>query len=136
MTRPETGSLIARCENLGREIQRFLDEREQATAASPERSAATKRPLETQALADETRTIWATTFSSKALELLRDLQEAGLGDRLIPASGPRPDAHSAEKWQAASEARDFLRTGWVNETGMAHLARYFRLAAERLRDHG
>jgi hypothetical protein len=78
--------------------------------------------------------VWARRFSSRALSLLRDLREAGLDEQYLPESSPDPDPHSAEKWQAASEARDFLRTGWVDEIGMAHVARYFRLAADRLRE--
>lgn len=83
--------------------------------------------------ANDTQALWARTFSSSALSLLRDLREAGLADQYLPESSAHPDPHSAERWQAASETRDFLRTGWVDETGMAHLARYFRLAADRLR---
>ncbi|MDQ4131181.1 MAG: hypothetical protein M3133_09385 [Actinomycetota bacterium] len=136
MKRPETASLIDRCDGLGQEIERFLEERKQVTGASPERSARNERRLETRARAHETRAMWATKLSFKALAMLRDLRDAGLDERLVPESGPHPDAHSAERWQAASEARDFLRTGWVDELGMAHLARYFRLVADRLREQG
>ncbi len=80
--------------------------------------------------------MWGTTFSSTALALLESLREAGVDERDVSESAPHPDAHSAEKWQAASEARDFLRTGSVDEIGMSHLARYFRLAADRLRERG
>ncbi len=115
MERRDTGNLIDRCDGLAREIERLL---------------------ETRAGADETRAGWESTLSSSALTLLRELREAGLDDRYVPAAGPRPDPHSAENWQAASEARDFLRTAVVDERGMAHLARYLRLAADRLRRDG
>ncbi len=120
MSRPEVVSLIHRCDHLGREIERFLDERDHGTASSAD--------------VDDTQAMWATSFSSSALALLRDLREAGLHEQYLPESGPHPDPYSAEKWQAASEARDFLRTGWVDAIGMAHLARYFRVAADRLRE--
>ncbi len=133
MNRRETGRLIRRCEHLGQEIEKLLDERQRATRPRVERSPGKGRRLETRAHADQTGGVWASTLSM-ALVLLRDLREAGLEDRYLAESGPHPDPHSAEKWQAASEARDFLRTGWVDAIGIAHLARYFRLAAERLRE--
>lgn len=132
--RPDIGSLIHRCDHLGQEIERFIGERERPAGSWVETSPGTEGRRELQAHANETQTKWAATFSAEALALLRDLREAGLDERYLPESGPHPDPHSAEKWQAASEARDFLRTGWVDEIGMAHLARYFRLAADRLRE--
>ncbi len=120
MSRPEVVSLIHRCDYLGREIERFLDERDEETGGYAE--------------ANDTQAMWATKFSSSALALLEDLREAGLDEQYLPEPSSHPDPHSAEKWQAASEARDFLRTGWVDAIGIAHLARYFRIAADRLRE--
>ena len=137
MKGPETGSLIERCDRLGQEIEKFLEQRERRSGGWAERSAGEERRLKTQAQANEIQAMWATTFSSRALALLKELREAGLDERYLPESGTHPDPHSAERWQAASEARDFVRTGWVHQIGIARLARYFRLAADRLREqHG
>ena len=133
MKRLEIQSLIQRCDQLGQAIEWLLAERDAVTPAPVKTTPQEERRREPQAHADDTRTVWATTLSSEARVLLGDLREAGLSDGYLLVSDPHPDPHSAEKWQAASEARDFLRTDWVDETGIAHLARYFRFAADRLR---
>ena len=136
MQRPEIQSLIHRCDRLRQEIETLLAERGRSSPGRAARPSQEQPRLDTPAHGEDIRTIWATTLSSKARALLGDLREAGLDDRFLPEADPRSDPHSAEKWQAASEARDFLRTDWVDETGMAHLARYFRLAIDRLRQRG
>ena len=133
MARPQIQSLIQRCDELGQAIETLLAERDRLTPTGVERTPQEERRPEPEAHVDDARMVWATTLSSEARVLLGDLREAGLSDGYLLVSDPHPDPHSAEKWQAASEARDFLRTDWVDETGIAHLARYFRFAADRLR---
>ncbi len=128
-------NLIQRCDHLADEIERFVEERRHVTRDSAGRGSRDERRLERQAHSDETRAMWSATFSSEALALLRSLREAGVEEHDLSEPGSDADAESAERWQAASEARDFSRTGSVDEIGMAHLARYFRLAADRLREH-